>query len=94
MPTGLVDVVRMAKRSIILVEQLKESDWELQKTHCELKVTSGAGLKAQRLPLSKLEKAHFCCQQFGGVEEQIDLAREKVTSAEAAGAKAAVRSKK
>lgn len=80
----------MAKRSITLEEQLKESDWELQRTHCEMQVASGAVLVAQRLDLSKLEEVRSRRQQLKDENYQLSLASEKVTSAEATSAEAAV----
>lgn len=65
---GLVDVVRMAKRSITLGDQLTESDRELQHTQRELQVASSAVLEAQHLALSKSKEARSCRQQLNGVE--------------------------
>lgn len=67
-----------------------ESDWELQKTQCELKVAGGNVLEAQYFALSKSEEARLCRQQLEDVGKLLDLAREKVTAIEAAIAEAAV----
>lgn len=84
----------MAEGSIKIEEQLGESNWELQKTQCELQVDSGASFDAQHLVLSKAEEARSFLQKLNGVEAQIDLAREKVISIQAACAEIAVRSKR
>lgn len=55
--------------------------------------TSGAVLDAQHHVLGKLDEARSCRQQFEVVEKQVDLAREKVTSIEAASVEATARSK-
>lgn len=70
-----------------------ESDWKLQKATRELQIASGTVLEAENLALSKSGVACSCSQQLEGVEEQLGLAREKVTSFEAASAKSAVQSK-
>lgn len=48
-PAGLVDVVRMASRTIKLEKHLIESDWDSPKTQCKLEVVGGAALAAQHL---------------------------------------------
>lgn len=90
---GLVYVMRMVNGSMKLKEHLRQSDRELQKTQRKLKVSSGTILKAQKLALSKAEKACSCRQLLECVKEQLYLAREQVTSVEAADVEAAVRSK-
>lgn len=67
-PAGLVDVVRMAKCSITLEMQLRESDRELQRILCGLWVAIGVVLEAQHLALSKSEEARSCLQQLEGVK--------------------------
>lgn len=42
LPSGLVDVVRMAKHSITLEEQIRDSDGELRKSQLELQVARDA----------------------------------------------------
>lgn len=83
----------MAKGSTNLEKQLRESDQKLQKIQRELQVSSGAVLEAQRIALSIFEEVGSCCQQLEGVEEQLDMAHAKDTSAKAAGDEAAARSK-
>lgn len=61
-PAGLVDKVRMAKRGTPLEEQLRESDWELQKRQRYLKIAIGAVLKYQHFAFSKPKEARSCRQ--------------------------------
>lgn len=53
---GLSDFIQMAKCSITLEMKLRESDWEMPKTHHELKVAIGAGVEA----------LSFCFEYGGG----------------------------
>lgn len=80
MSAGLVDIVQMAKRSIKLEVQVKESDWKLRKTERKLQVASGAVMEAQHFALSKSGEASIYSQQLEGVEEQLDLAHSKTIS--------------
>lgn len=87
---GLVDVLRMAKRSIILKEQLFGNDPEIQKTQHELQIAIGMILEAQHLPLNELEAACRYCQQLEDIEEQLDFFRGKSIVVEGASAEAAM----
>lgn len=62
----------------------------MQKTQFEFEVASGADLEAQHFALSKSKDARSCRQQLESVEEQLDLACEKVISLEAAKTESAV----
>lgn len=94
MLAGLVDVGRMAKRSITLEVQIRESNREQMKTQRELQAASGTVLEAQHLPLSNSGKTCSCRQQWKGQEKQLDVVREKVISVEAENVESAVRSKR
>lgn len=54
----------MARRSIAPEEKLRECDLNFQKIQQELKVVSDAGIKAQRLALSRSKEARSCRQQL------------------------------
>lgn len=58
MCTGLVDVAQMAERTIALQEQVIESDWKLQKTHCEIQIAHNTVLEARHFALSRRRPVH------------------------------------
>lgn len=89
-PAVWVAVVQIAKHSITLKEQLRESDLGLQNPQRKVQVANSAFLEALHLALRKQEETRSCCQKLNGAEAQQDLAREKVTSVEAANAEAAI----
>lgn len=86
-PFGLGDVVLMSKRSIALGEQLRGSDWRLQKTRREVQISSSAIFETQHLALSGLQKTRSCHQLLKGIKKHLDQAREKVANVETASAK-------
>lgn len=60
MPAGLVEVVRMAKRSITLEEKLGKSDVQVPQIQRGFRVASGAVLEDQGLSLRRLEESRSC----------------------------------
>lgn len=59
---GLVDVMQIAKRSITIEGQIRESDQELKKTQIVLQVTMDAILEVRYLALRNSEEARSCRQ--------------------------------
>lgn len=89
-PTCLIDVLQMAMYSITLEKKKREIDLELQNTQHESQAASSAVSEPKHIASSNSEEARSCRQHLEYVEEQLDLALEKVTSIGKASADAAL----